>query len=467
MEIFLLIALQSLLLAEAAVIFNQRSCYDTVNNTCQYGEHQQLVEDLEDLASKFPGLARTGSLGESVVGNDLRFILISNNVKKRTTLEPMVKLIGNMHGDETVGRQLLLYLAHYLLHQYDKSEMVKFLVDNMELYLVPTMNPDGFAVVEFDEANVNKCRHKSNARRNSNNVDLNRDFPIYGLDTISHTPQKETRALMDWILHNPFVLSANFHGGAIVANYPWDSPDPFRDNNTRTLDDEMFRHLSLTYSKANPDMFYQDDNHRCINSNLVTENGIVNGAEWYAIRGSMQDFNYGFSDCMEITLEVSCCKAPHASELPKYWRDNRDSMLNFLLQVHAGVKGIVRNEEGEPIEKAMVAVGKMKPVKTSRNGEYWKLILPGNYSVVVTAVGYQEFTQDIVVLKPQIYSQAAMFNFTIKRKHETPESPRKVTATPWVFETTGLVRPTKPTTSPSVKIPTTSSISFLSLVNIF
>ena len=57
-------------------------------------------------------------------------------------------------------------------------------------------------------------------------------------------------------------------------------------------------------------------------------------------------------------------------------------MLNFLLQVHAGVKGIVRNEEEEPIEKAMVAVGNMKPVKTTSNGEYWKLILPGKYSVV-------------------------------------------------------------------------------------
>ena len=58
------------------------------------------MEDLEDLASQFPGLARTGSLGESVVGNDLRFILISNNVKKRTTLKPMVKLIGknNFYG---------------------------------------------------------------------------------------------------------------------------------------------------------------------------------------------------------------------------------------------------------------------------------------------------------------------------------------------------------------------------------
>ena len=89
---------------------------------------------------------------------------------------------------------------------------------------------------------------------------------------------------MDWILNNPFVLSANFHGGAKVANYPWDSPDPTRQGNTRTRDDAMFRHLAGTYSAATPDMFYQDDNHRCIKSNLVAENGTVNGAEWYAIR---------------------------------------------------------------------------------------------------------------------------------------------------------------------------------------
>ena len=57
-------------------------------------------------------------------------------------------------------------------------------------------------------------------------------------------------------------------------------------------------------------------------------------------------------------------------------------MLNFLLQVHAGVKGLVRNEEDEPVVNARVAVGRLKPVKTTSNGEYWKLILPGNYSVV-------------------------------------------------------------------------------------
>jgi len=59
---------------------------------------------------------------------------------------------------------------------------------------------------------------------NANGVDLNRDFP----DQFDSIPkdfkdcQPETQAMMTWIVSNPFVLSANFHGGAVVASYPFD-----------------------------------------------------------------------------------------------------------------------------------------------------------------------------------------------------------------------------------------------------
>lgn len=59
-------------------------------------------------------------------------------------------------------------------------------------------------------------------RYNRNGEDLNRNFPD-AFENNSVRIQPETRAVMDWIKNETFVLSANLHGGALVASYTFDN----------------------------------------------------------------------------------------------------------------------------------------------------------------------------------------------------------------------------------------------------
>jgi len=61
--------------------------------------------------------------------------------------------------------------------------------------------------------------------------------------------------MMDWIRNNSFVLSANLHGGSLVANYPFDDfPDGKRSGSNPSQDDKLFKELALSYSNAHPTM---------------------------------------------------------------------------------------------------------------------------------------------------------------------------------------------------------------------
>ncbi len=126
------------------------------NETFLQDPHYHHTDDMLDLfarlSKEYPDLAKVHSIGASSEGRDLTVIEITKNVRKRSILVPMFKYVANMHGDETVGREMLIYLAEYLLANYGKIAEVTKLVDTTDIFLMPSMNPDGFenSKVSFD-----------------------------------------------------------------------------------------------------------------------------------------------------------------------------------------------------------------------------------------------------------------------------------------------------------------------------
>ena len=212
-----------------------------------YHHYSDVRELFNSLEKRFPNLAKVGSIGKSTQERDLLYLRISDNVGKVEPGEPMFKYVGNIHGNEAVGRELIIYLAQYLLENYKTNSRVKQLVDNTDIYLMPSANPDGFEAAKLG-VNLGVLYNNDSCtgilgRQNANSVDLNRNFPDQFRTQPFSPIQTETQLLIDWIESKKFVLSANLHGGSVVASYPYDDSARHRPDGVYSAcpDDAVFK----------------------------------------------------------------------------------------------------------------------------------------------------------------------------------------------------------------------------------
>ncbi|MCP4639937.1 MAG: hypothetical protein GY851_05880 [bacterium] len=357
-----------------------------------YHDYASMTAMLQDYATAYGAgqsenadICRLVSIGQSVEGRELWALVISDNPDVEED-EPEFKYVSTMHGDEPLGLEMCLYLVDRLLTDYGTDQRITDLVDETHIWIVPLMNPDGHAI---------------QWRLNAQNQDLNRTFPSYpsaytgnmfdGEPLHADGRPPEVARVMEWTADNSFVLSANLHTGALVVNYPYDEDGVGSGLDAPSPDDLLFEDVSLRYSVHNTPMW----------NNPAFTDGITNGSRWYAMYGGMQDWNYRYASCNEVTLELSNTKTPSESLLPQYWTENEESMLSYMEAVHIGVRGVVTNASTSvPVWAKVSVAGNAHPVFTDADvGDYYRMLLPGTYTLMVSAPGYIPVTlTDVVVV---------------------------------------------------------------------
>ncbi|XP_029619353.1 adipocyte enhancer-binding protein 1 isoform X2 [Salmo trutta] len=164
-----------------------------------------------------------------------------------------------------------------------------------------------------------------------------------------------------------------------------------------TADASLFRWLAISYASTHLSMTYTSHGS-CHSDDITGGVGIINRAKWKPITGSMNDFSYLHTNCLELSVFLGCDKFPHQTELVIEWEKNREAMLTFMEQVHRGIRGVVKDKEGNPIPNATVSVeGVNHDVTTAVTGDYWRLLNPGEYRVTVRAEGFTPLTKLCVV----------------------------------------------------------------------
>nr|CAD7464838.1 unnamed protein product [Timema tahoe] len=101
----------------------------------QYHHYEDMTGYLHAVNRAYPDLTRLYSLGKTVKDRDL-WVMQVTSVPEVQLGVPHVKIVGNIHGNEAVGRELVLHMIQFLVTSYNRNQTVRWLLDNTRIHLM-------------------------------------------------------------------------------------------------------------------------------------------------------------------------------------------------------------------------------------------------------------------------------------------------------------------------------------------
>jgi len=161
---------------EVAAASDDVSTLDFPSRDAAYHNYSEMIAEVNAIVARYPAIASKRVLGKTYEGRDIVAVKISDNVGTDES-EPEVLYDANHHAREHLTVEMAIYLLHLYADNYASDSRVKSVVDSRELWIIPSVNPDG---AEYDVATGSYRSWRKNRQPNSGSsyvgTDLNRNY---------------------------------------------------------------------------------------------------------------------------------------------------------------------------------------------------------------------------------------------------------------------------------------------------
>jgi len=348
-----------------------------------YAAYEAMMYDFQ---ANHPALCKIDTiLGQTPKGTHKLLAAHIGSTLNTPSNKPQFLYTSSIHGNELTGYIMMLRMIDFLLTGYGANPRVTNIVNNIDLWICPLANPDGTFL--SSETSITSAQ-----RGNYGNVDLNRNYPdpAMGQHPDGELWQAETVAFMNFASQHHFNMSANYHDGSELLNFPWDD---YTSSQRLHADNNWWQYVCRQYA---------DSIHvhaGTLGTTYFTDqgNGVTEGGDWYIVNGGRQDYMNYFHRCREVTIELSAYQPPAANTLPSYWNALYLSMLKYMEQSLNGVRGLITDSlTGQPLRAKVFITG--HDVDSSHVysslpvGNYHRYLYTGNYNITFSAPCYKDKT---------------------------------------------------------------------------
>ncbi|XP_055341548.1 carboxypeptidase B-like [Paramacrobiotus metropolitanus] len=127
-----------------------------------YHPYATIERFAQEIARLYPNFAQISTIGRSYEGRTM-YLLKVGKPRADGKVKPVIWIDSQIHAREWVTSAVLTYFVNFLVSEYDTNSMARRMMEEIDWYFVPVVNPDGF---DFTHTSANNRMWRRTRRVN-------------------------------------------------------------------------------------------------------------------------------------------------------------------------------------------------------------------------------------------------------------------------------------------------------------